>query len=366
MGRLAPIGIVGLILADDNVPFDWVAFLLPLVHSESSSFEGFAEPQKIQENREFIRYACTSGSYLTFNYSDPTETRWFEFSNPFLVSEQERKEEILSILDLLDKKNPFFMDGALSTAIQEALLGTPDWIASRMGYRDWFQRTFEEIASTFIQQPQELMMVKDFVRMKVDAGRLIERSSQERMQLTLPTKYDIFISHYHGDAASADAVQHAIHELSPSVRMFRTRASEEEQRLFEKYPKRFLQEARHSKCLVYLATPNSVGRAFIRQELGNNALRPIFTLLIGVSRDDFDKQMRLEMYVAYQRERIYDMQDPEEWRRFIKDLASIVKIDSRGLIPVMPALAPGLPSPRTKQEEGDSYMEWSKKTRGIA
>ena len=178
-----------------------------------------------------------------------------------------------------------------------------------MGHRDWFQRTFEEVAETFIQQPQK-RLVKDFLRMRVDAGRLIERSSQERMQLSLPIKYDVFLSHYHGDAACADAVQRAIDGLSPSVRTYRTRASEEEQRLFEKYPNRFLQEARHSKSLVYLATPNSLGRAFIRQELGNNALRPILTLLIGVSRDDFESQMRRELYVAYQRERIYDVQDP--------------------------------------------------------
>ena len=113
-----------------------------------------------------------------------------------------------------------------------------------------------------------------------------------------------------------------------------------------------------------MATPNSLGRAFIRQELGNNALRPILTLLIGISRDDFESQMRRELHVAYQSERIYDMQNPEEWGRFIKELAAVVEVDLGGHVSAMPALAPGPSSPRTKQEEGDSFIEWSKKVRG--
>ena len=86
----------------------------------------------------------------------------------------------------------------------------------------------------------------------------------------------------------------------------------------------------------------------------------------GVSRDDFEGQMRRELHVAYQRERIYDMQDPDEWGRFFKELAAVVEADLGGHVPAMPALAPGPPSPRNKQEEGDSFLEWSKKTRGSA
>ena len=138
LGRLAPIGIVGLILADNNVPFDWVSFLFPLVHSDTSPFPGFADPEKIKENRAFIRYACKPGSDLIFNYSDPTGTRWFEISNPFVVSELERKEEILGILNLLDRREPFFVEAALTTAMQEAMFGTANWIANRLGHQDFF------------------------------------------------------------------------------------------------------------------------------------------------------------------------------------------------------------------------------------
>lgn len=364
LGRLVPIGIVGLVLAENNVPFDWTAFLFPLVNSDSFSVQAdFADPQKINENREFIRFACEPGHRLSFDYSDPTEAECFGFSNPFLVSEPERKQEILEMLDFIDRKEPFFVEDAIFVAMQEAMFGTANWIASRLGHLDWFQQTFEQTAKAFLQKPRKLE-IKELLRLRVDANRLIERNSREREHLSLPSKYDVFLSHFHGDSDSADEVLDAIRELLPSVHIFRTKATEEQQRVFEKYPSQFLEAARYSKCLVYLATPNSLGRGFIRQELGNNALRPILTLLVGVSRDDFEQQRQRELHVAYQDEHIYDLQDQQEWKRFIGDLGQVLGRKPGGCALAMPSLTPGHPSPRTKQEEGDSFLEWSRQTRG--
>jgi len=364
LGRKAPIGIVGLVLAKNDVPFDWVAFLLPLVHAESFAVQpDFSDPARIAANREFLEYACTPGSLFQIEYVEPDETCARRLVNPFLTSESERKEEILGMLRLLEHKDPFLVEDELLVTLQECLFGTATWIASRLGHREWFQRTFEETARAFLEKPRKFE-IKEFLRLRVDAGRLIERTSNERAELALPIEYDIFLSHFHGDHLAADAVVESIRRLSPSARIFRTKSTDARQRQFEKQPVAFLNAARRSACIVYVATPNSIGRAFVRQELGNNALRPILTLLVGISPSDFERQRRRELHVAYQDERIFDSSDASDWKRFVDALVRLRGWSpARGELPP-PDLVPGDPSPRSPQEEGDSFLAWNERTRG--
>lgn len=148
---------------------------------------------------------------------------------------------------------------------------------------------------------------------RVRHGRLVTREAREPPPQQ-DFRHDVFISHAHTDAAAAAALGDWIRRLFPTARISVTDPAATER--FEDDPRFFLLDSLHAACLLYLATPNSIGRPMVQVELSHNPHKPIITALAGgLNRFEVEQRLRTDPFIALDRARLVDVGEQAGWAR---------------------------------------------------
>lgn len=160
----------------------------------------------------------------------------------------------------------------------------------------------------------------------VDHGRLINRIAVHNRAKEPAPDIDLFMSHAHADSFIVDRLSKWIAMLWPNLKIGHTHPNEEER--FRNEPTYFLSLARRSRCLLYIATPNSIMRPMPDTEIGICSDKPIVSLCIGnVSPSDLKQKSEDSLFLVLDEAFIVDGCEDEAWIKLARLLARILDLD---------------------------------------
>jgi hypothetical protein len=99
---------------------------------------------------------------------------------------------------------------------------------------------------------------------------------------------------------------------------------------FRRDPEYFLRAAQRSRCLLFVASKNSIGRPMVEIELSHNPAKPIVTVATdGDALAAVDARTRRSPFIRLDRDRIVDIRKPGGWL----ELAGMVGRELRRPLP---------------------------------
>ncbi|QYZ64657.1 MAG: hypothetical protein HPY30_00810 [Gammaproteobacteria bacterium (ex Lamellibrachia satsuma)] len=159
----------------------------------------------------------------------------------------------------------------------------------------------------------------------VDNGRLIDRKSPASLKETEP-RHDLFISYCHLDADAAHRIASWIRQTWPDTRL--SISDPDDVQHAEEDANYFFKDARHSKALLYIATPNSIGRPVVSQEIGTNAHKPIVTVALGDhTAARLAEYLDTNPSLSLDREWTVELDRVESWRQCARLLAQAMEMN---------------------------------------
>ncbi|WP_177421034.1 hypothetical protein [endosymbiont of Lamellibrachia barhami] len=157
----------------------------------------------------------------------------------------------------------------------------------------------------------------------VDNDRLIDRKSPASLKET-ESRHDLFISYCHLDTDAAHRIASWIRQLWPDTRL--SISDPDDVQRAEKDANYFFKDARHSKALLYIATPNSIGRPVVSQEIGTNAHKPIVTVVLDDhTAERLAEYLATNPFLSLDREWTVVLDRVESWRQCARLLAQAME-----------------------------------------
>jgi hypothetical protein len=195
----------------------------------------------------------------------------------------------------------------------------------------------------------------------VDHDQLVDRASvMSRQDSKVELRYDLFISYCHLDAMAATRIADWVRELWPGIRVFVSDPGDVSRA--EEDLNYFFKDARRSKALLYLATPNSVARPVVDQEIGTNAHKPIVTAVLG---DGVGERLRNYLsktpFVSLKPEWTVELDGEDGWRKFALLLARALDLDDSAWSNP-PQIAPALEDLSSRAASRQAYLtdDWER------
>ncbi len=159
--------------------------------------------------------------------------------------------------------------------------------------------------------------------LRVDNGRLIDRKSPASLKETEP-RHDLFISYCHLDTDAAHRIASWIRQTWPDTRL--SISDPDDVQRAEEDANYFFKDARHSKALLYVATPNSIGRPVVSQEFETNAHKPIVTVVLGNhTAERLAEYLATNPFLSLDREWTVVLDRVDSWRRCAQLLAQAME-----------------------------------------
>ncbi len=355
-GERGLFGVVSFTLLEERRPVGWLAMLLPLMRARSMpQDERMATPEEIRANREFFTRATERDSTLTVKLQSGEHESLFEVQPT--AWDHGREAELAELMSFLASKRAEVRETDFVRSITATLAGLARWVGEREGRSSWYEAEFAR--STGERARAVSAPVPRFVRQRVESGRMIDRNVTERAWRNLPERSHVFLSHFHGDATAADTIERALQATFGGCRVQRSGATAETQHRLERDSEELQRALRSSRCILFLATPGSLGRCFARHELGNNALRPLFTILLGVTVEEFEAYRARELHIAFDADRVYDAESASDWKRLLGDFAVFLDRPETTVFVELPGLTPGSTGKRSAEDEGDGFTDWT-------
>lgn len=338
--------IMAVIFNDLNNPL-WAQVclsLLPIRSPEDAKPERIAVNQALRGQR-FVRAFCQSNpecGLLALDHRQKILTRQIV---PFESLPSERLAEIAEVMDFLDR---FDIDRSLDDVLVPV-------------------QKFKQLACFAVKNPVGRPVIiprgrslrfaaANIFSIKVAHGRLFDRHAVQSFSTEQPPKYDLFISHAHLDSKSAQKIAAWLRKVWPQLRIAVTRPEDEQ--TFQKHPTYFLDDSRASRCILYLATLNSINRPMVDTEIGGNADKPIVSLLLGgLTLDDLNEKLKRNLFLAVDVEKAVAPESAGEWHKLVELLATELGLPNPTSTPPPPGLEI---TPADESSGGDligSYVE---------
>ncbi|MBL3526497.1 MAG: hypothetical protein JMN27_03660 [gamma proteobacterium endosymbiont of Lamellibrachia anaximandri] len=231
---------------------------------------------------------------------------------PIGREQRERISEIDEVVSFLSDYN-LVHDGLRLRAAEDA-------------YRAIFCYAIEFPIPSIVPSTRSLLVSGAMIRaLRVDNGRLIDRKSPASLKETEP-RHDLFISYCHLDTDAAHHIASWIRQVWPDTRL--SISDPDDVQRAEEDANYFFKDARHSKALLYIATPNSIGRPVVSQEIGNNAHKPIVTVVLGDhTAERLAEYLATNPFLNLDREGTVVLDRVESWRRCGQLLAQAMEMN---------------------------------------
>ncbi len=144
-------------------------------------------------------------------------------------------------------------------------------------------------------------------------------------------RYDIFVSHAHIDSPLSVSIEEWLSMTFPDLVIFKTDPTSEDPRTEQ--PFFFIEEIPNSRCVLFLATPNSLGRPMVMAELGAALHSNVLTLMVGgVTTADLLSFREKHIFVGYEVDKAFDMASPAVWVKIETFLGELFQISKKASI----------------------------------